>query len=83
MSEKVAVKNSASNTKPGTEVQKDGLFSWSRAIGPVEKDHGDLPLLVCCLVTGIVDGAAFGNYAVFVGVSILSMTAATFTELVL
>ncbi|TKA67560.1 hypothetical protein B0A55_09176 [Friedmanniomyces simplex] len=42
---------------------------WSRRslFGPVTKDHGDWPLLACCLVTGMVDAASFKNWGMFVG----------------
>lgn len=65
MSEKLEVESGA--TADGT---KSKLSFWSsrRVFGAVEKDHGDLPLLACCLVTGMVDAATFSNYAVFVGV---------------
>ncbi|KAK1061894.1 hypothetical protein LTR74_010686 [Friedmanniomyces endolithicus] len=42
---------------------------WSRRslLGPITKDHGDLPLLACCLVSGMVDAASFKNWGMFVG----------------
>lgn len=46
---------------------KTSFFSRANILGPVKKDHGDLPLLACCLVTGMVDAAIFRNYNVFVG----------------
>lgn len=36
-------------------------------LGPVTKEYGDWPLLAMSLVTGIVDGACFTNYGMFVG----------------
>lgn len=47
--------------------QKPGFFSRRRILGPVEKDYGDYGLLACSLVTGMVDGASFLNWGVFVG----------------
>lgn len=47
--------------------RRTGCGSWKWATGPVEQDYGDWALLVCCLVTGMVDAASFGNWAVFVG----------------
>lgn len=44
-----------------------GFFSRRRMLGPVEKDYGDYGLLACSLVTGMVDGASFLNWGVFVG----------------
>lgn len=49
----------------GRSRKRFGSLSW--ALGPVEKDYGDYALLVCCLVTGMVDAASFGNWAVFIG----------------
>lgn len=46
---------------------KPGFFSSRRLLGPVEKDYGDYGLLACSLVTGMVDGASFLNWGVFVG----------------
>ena len=45
---------------------KVGFFSRARMLGPVKKDHGDLPLLVCSFVSGLVDGASFRNWGMFV-----------------
>ncbi|USW53493.1 hypothetical protein Slin15195_G068120 [Septoria linicola] len=47
--------------------RQPGLFSRARIFGPIEKERGDLALLACCLVTGLVDAAAFSNWGVFVG----------------
>jgi hypothetical protein len=44
-----------------------GFFSRRRVLGAVEKEGGDYALLACCLVTGMVDAASFGNWGVFVG----------------
>jgi hypothetical protein len=44
-----------------------GLFSKRWALGPVVKDYGDYGLLACSFVTGMVDGASFLNWGVFVG----------------
>lgn len=46
---------------------KRGIFSRVYMLGPVEKDHSDLALLACCVVTGLVDAACFRNYGMFVG----------------
>ncbi|KAK6438064.1 hypothetical protein LTR95_005738 [Oleoguttula sp. CCFEE 5521] len=56
--EKLAVTESA---------QEVGFFSRRRIFGPVEKPGGDYALLACCLVTGLVDAASFGNWGIFVG----------------
>lgn len=42
--------------------KKSAFFSRARILGPVEKDHGDLALLACCFVTGMVDAAVFSNW---------------------
>ncbi|RMY89749.1 hypothetical protein D0861_04058 [Hortaea werneckii] len=46
---------------------KAGLLSRARIIGPVTKEYGDWPLLAMSLVTGMVDGACFTNYGMFIG----------------
>nr|POE85129.1 hypothetical protein CFP56_68698 [Quercus suber] len=56
-------------------------FSRAYMTGAVEKDHADLALLACSLVTGMVDAASFRNYGMFVGMQtgntvILGLTAA-------
>lgn len=43
------------------------LLSRAYIFGPVKKSHGDLALLACCLVTGMVDAASFSNWGAFVG----------------
>ena len=43
------------------------FFSRAYLLGPVKRDHGDLALLACCLVTGMVDAASFSNWSVFCG----------------
>lgn len=48
--------------KPIVSPEKAGLFSRARILGPVTKDHGDLALLACCFVTGMVDAASFMNW---------------------
>lgn len=53
--------------KPRNTSQEPGFFSRRRMLGPVEKDYGDYGLLACSLVTGMVDGASFLNWGVFVG----------------
>jgi hypothetical protein len=44
-----------------------GLFSRRRMLGPVVKEYGDYGLLATSFVTGMVDGASFLNWGVFVG----------------
>ena len=46
---------------------KTGFFSRANVFGPVDKGYGDLPLLAMSLVTGMVDGASFRNWGMFVG----------------
>jgi hypothetical protein len=46
---------------------KPGIFSRRWALEPVVKDYGDYGLLACSFVTGMVDGASFLNWGVFVG----------------
>jgi hypothetical protein len=48
-------------------VQKPGFFSTRRILGPVDKEYGDVALLVHSFVTGLVDAASFANWGVFVG----------------
>ena len=43
------------------------FLSRAYIFGPVKKSHGDLALLACCLVTGMVDSASFSNWGAFVG----------------
>jgi hypothetical protein len=50
-----------------TPTPSSGLFSRRWALGPVVKDYGDYGLLACSFVTGMVDGASFLNWGVFVG----------------
>lgn len=47
--------------------RQPGFFSRRRILGPVVKDYGDYGLLACSMVTGMVDGASFLNWGVFVG----------------
>jgi hypothetical protein len=47
--------------------REPGLFSRRRIVGPVVKDFGDYGLLATSFVTGMVDGASFLNWGVFVG----------------
>jgi hypothetical protein len=54
-------------TTTTTASSKPGLFSRRWALGPVVKDYGDYGLLACSFVTGMVDGASFLNWGVFVG----------------
>nr|OQO25763.1 hypothetical protein B0A51_05973 [Rachicladosporium sp. CCFEE 5018] len=50
-----------------SSARRVGFFSRRRILGPVEKPGGDYALLACCLVTGLVDAASFGNWGIFVG----------------
>lgn len=52
----------ADDEKPVAPKRKPGMFSRSRIMGPVTKENGDLALLACCLVTGMVDAASFMNW---------------------
>lgn len=61
--------------------QDVGFFSRRNLLGPVTKDHGDLPLLACSLVTGLVDGACFRNWGMFVGMQTGMLTRRDFTSL--
>jgi uncharacterized membrane protein YoaK (UPF0700 family) len=47
--------------------REPGLFSRRRIVGPVVKEYGDYGLLATSFVTGMVDGASFLNWGVFVG----------------
>lgn len=47
--------------------QNPGLLSRRRMLGPVDKEYGDVALLVHSFVTGLVDAASFSNWGVFVG----------------
>jgi hypothetical protein len=58
----------ASSLAEAPYAQKEpGLFSRRRIVGPVVKDYGDYGLLATSFVTGMVDGASFLNWGVFVG----------------
>lgn len=53
---------------PHAHARKEaGFFSRRRMIGPVVKEYGDYGLLATSFVTGMVDGASFLNWGVFVG----------------
>ncbi|KAF2168237.1 hypothetical protein M409DRAFT_65710 [Zasmidium cellare ATCC 36951] len=60
------VEDGIEDQKPLSPARKPGFFSRARILGPVGKEHGDLALLACCLVTGMVDAASFMNWEVFV-----------------
>jgi hypothetical protein len=47
--------------------KEGGFFSRRRMLGPVVKEYGDYGLLATSFVTGMVDGASFLNWGVFVG----------------
>jgi hypothetical protein len=59
--------DAAATTTTTTPTPSPGLFSRKWALGPVVKDYGDYGLLACSFVTGMVDGASFLNWGVFVG----------------
>lgn len=52
----------AAEKRPLGPPRQAGFFSRRRITGAVVKDYGDYALLVCCLVTGMVDAACFGNW---------------------
>ena len=56
----------ATTTTPA-KTRAPSVFSRKWALGPVVKDYGDYGLLACSFVTGMVDGASFLNWGVFVG----------------
>ena len=58
--------DAAATTTPA-KTRTPSLFSRKWALGPVVKDYGDYGLLACSFVTGMVDGASFLNWGVFVG----------------
>ncbi|OCK85664.1 hypothetical protein K432DRAFT_377436 [Lepidopterella palustris CBS 459.81] len=43
------------------------LFSKRYLTETVNPTRGDIPLLICCFTTGLLDSAAFNNWGVFVG----------------
>lgn len=57
----------SSPLKQPAKPKQGSLFSRERALGPVTNDYGDLALLACSFVTGMVDAASFSNWAVFCG----------------
>lgn len=58
----------ASSLAEAPHAQREpGLFSRRRMLGPVVKEYGDYGLLATSFVTGMVDGASFLNWGVFVG----------------
>lgn len=65
---------------PASTNRKTSTFSRSWITGPVVGEHGDLPLLACCFVTGMVDSAVFSNYLVFVGVRLIKHEEITLTD---
>ena len=48
---------------PDASNTRIAFYSPTRLLGPVQKDHADLALLACCLVTGMVDAASFSNWS--------------------
>lgn len=48
-------------------LMKRSLFSRANLLAPIDPKHGDLALLACCFVTGLLDCGVFNNYSVFVG----------------
>ncbi|KAJ9629574.1 hypothetical protein H2203_001948 [Taxawa tesnikishii (nom. ined.)] len=72
----------SSPLKQPAKPKQGSLFSRERALGPVTNDYGDLALLACSFVTGMVDAASFSNWAVFCGMQtgntvILGLSTAT------
>jgi hypothetical protein len=59
--------DAAATTTTPAKTRTPSLFSRKWALGPVVKDYGDYGLLACSFVTGMVDGASFLNWGVFVG----------------
>jgi hypothetical protein len=59
--------NASSLAEAPLAPREAGLFSRRRILGPVVKEYGDYGLLATSLVTGMVDGASFLNWGVFVG----------------
>lgn len=57
----------ATTTTTPAKTRTPSVFSRKWALGPVVKDYGDYGLLACSFVTGMVDGASFLNWGVFVG----------------
>lgn len=55
-----------SEEKPSTP-RRVPFLSRANVLGPIVRDHVELPLLACCLVTGMVDAASFRNWGMFVG----------------
>jgi hypothetical protein len=53
--------------KPQARHSRVPFFSRAHILGPVKKDHGDLPLLAMSFVTGLVDAASFRNWGMFIG----------------
>ena len=48
-------------------MKSHGTFSRANLLVPLDPKRGDLALLACCFVTGMLDCAVFNNYGVFVG----------------
>lgn len=48
-------------------IMKRNILSRASMLAPVDPKHGDLALLACCFVTGMLDCGVFNNYGVFVG----------------
>ena len=64
--------NGLANIETATSEKTDNrttppFLSRAYILGPVKKSHGDLALLACCFVTGMVDAASFSNWGAFVG----------------
>ena len=57
----------ATATTTPAKTRAPSVLSRKWALGPVVKDYGDYGLLACSFVTGMVDGASFLNWGVFVG----------------
>lgn len=62
-----SIEKGTRNTEKPDSPHRINFLTRTYLLGPVKKDHGDLALLTCCLVTGMVDAASFSNWGVFVG----------------
>jgi len=67
--------------KRRVSARRAGVFSRAWMLGPVKRDHGDVPLLVCSFVSGLVDGASFRNWGMFVSMQTGEFLAANSTFL--
>ena len=65
--EKLSHASSLAEAEAPRTRKQAGFFSSRRMLGPVVKEYGDYGLLATSFVTGMVDGASFLNWGVFVG----------------